>query len=888
MSRNPQSDQSGDRTELPIERGFPIERVNEIAAKEGRARQHYRPVYTMHKWWARRPGCLFRAISLYSLLEEHNDASDVEVYEPGANETLGSNGQDEDDLLRALSEVKIEDPESLWEFYPMDVRIKDKKILDPFMGGGTSLVEASRFGAETVGYDLNPVAWFVSKKELEGGQTDPDELQKAFDQLREDVADEITQYYRTPCPNSDHEHDDGHKADVMYNFWVKELDCVSCEHTIPLFKDYRVAKGRFGNDDKYNVLCPDCGAITLVDDWQSESLCNECSHNWIPKEGNVSRGGYYNCPECGHKEPITDGIAEQGGFELKMYAVEYYCSDCDTDGTETSEYKGYKPAGPADKRLFQEASQEWAARSDLNRYVPDEEIPPGHMTSERNPVFDHGYAEWTDLFNDRQLLVLSKLLKSIDSVDSENLREYLLLAFSESLNFNNSFTGYQASTNKIQHIFKTNSFDPPQQPCEANPWGTKYGMGSIQKTFRLIKRGVEYTTNPTDRYVNDGSTVETEEFAQSIGLRSEVHQGDMRKIEDQNEYDMVLTDPPYYDNIIYSEVSDYFYVWQKILLEDEYPGFDKEKTPRAESIVTNPYLDKTAEDFEHEMGQALNVINRTLKEDGTLVFTYHHSDEESWGELLESLCESGFEVTATYPINSDLNKFIGGESVSFDIVIVARPTDDQQPIAWNALRRRIVRTAKETREILEENRELKSGDIGVIEMGKCFQEYSKHHSEVRRGGDIMTAKQVVNEIYGIIQDNTRGEQAIYLDLLEEYDPSYDDLNKHLRHSDASEDQLKQMQLFEMDSSSFSLLNWRDEGRQAYVQDKVQEGEATPLDRAHFLRYRFEEGKTTSDYLERWSDDDLSDVCEGLATATEDETYLQMIGVDVSLNEYLNQ
>jgi hypothetical protein len=173
-------------------------------------------------------------------------------------------------------------------------------------------------------------------------------------------------------------------------------------------------------------------------------------------------------------------------------------------------------------------------------------------------------------------------------------------------------------------------------------------------------------------------------------------------------------------------------------------------------------------------------------------------------------------------------------------------------------------------------------------MGKCFQEYSKHHGEVRRGQGTMTAKEVVQEIYGIIQDNTRGEQAIYLDLLEEYNPSYDDLNKHLRHSDASEDQLKDMHLVEMDGGTFSLLDWRDEGRQAYVQDKVQNGDATPLDKAHFLRYRFEEGKTTSEYLERWSDDDLSDVCEGLATATGDETYLDMIGVDISLDEYLDQ
>jgi len=445
MSKQDQSEKSEGRPGLPIERGFPIERVNEIAAKEGRARQHYRPIYTMHKWWARRPGCLFRAISLYSLLDENTTSGGVSVYEPGENQQLGSNGLDENDLIEAIGNVNMDDPESLWDFYSKDVRIKDKKILDPFMGGGTSLVEASRFGADSVGIDLNPVAWFITKKELDSGETDVEELENAFDQVKEDISEEILQYYRTECPNGDHD------ADVMYNFWVKELDCVSCSHTVPLFKDYRVAAGRYENSDKYNVLCPDCGAVTLVDDWQEESQCNECGHGFIPKNGNVSRGGYYNCPECGQKESITDAIQELDGYNLRMYAIEYYCKECDQQGLDKSKQKGYKQVEAEDKQLFEKAKKEWQTRSDLHDYVPDEDIPPGHMTSERNPVFDHGYEVWTDMFNERQLLSLSRLLKSIESINDKNLRELLLLAFSDSLNFNNSYTGYQASTNKIQH-----------------------------------------------------------------------------------------------------------------------------------------------------------------------------------------------------------------------------------------------------------------------------------------------------------------------------------------------------------------------------------------------------------------------------------------------------
>jgi adenine-specific DNA methylase len=824
------------------------------------------------------------------LLDNNTTADGVEVYEPGENQQLGSNGLDENDLIEAIGQVNMDDPEPLWDFYSKDVRIEDKNILDPFMGGGTSLVEASRFGVNSVGVDLNPVAWFVTKKQLDAGHTDIDELEAAFERVKQDVADEILQYYQTPCPNGDH------NADVMYNFWVKEINCGSCDTTVPLFKDYRVAAGRFENDDKENVLCPNCESITLVDDWQDENECEECSYEFVPKNGNVSRGGYYNCPDCGQKESITDAIQDQG-YDLRLYAIEYYCEDCDHAGEQKSAYKGYKEAEPEDKQIFEEAKREWNTRTDLHEFAPSEGIPDGWKTTSgkfsgsapgAGDLRPYGYTKWEDMFTERQLLCLSKLLKRIDSISNQNIKQFLLLAFSDAVRYNCKFVTYNNGYNKADHMFKANAFVPTTYPVENNVWGTKFGSGTFTAIWDMLLNGVEYANKPTDRFVEDGETKETPPFAQPVGLNSRVEVGDMRNLTVEGEFDAVITDPPYYDNVIYSELSDMFYVWQKILLQDEYPGFDSDHTPRVDSIVTNPAQDKTAEDFEHDMGEALAVANRALKDDGLLAFTYHHSDEESWGELLESLCENEFEVTATYPINSDLNKFTGGGAVAFDIVIVARPRENRDPISWDSLRRNIVRTARETRTSLEENRELAGGDIGVIEMGKCFQEYSKHHGEVRRAGEIMSAKEVVTEIYGIIQDNDRGEQDVYRDLLEEWKPTYDDLNKHLKRSDASEEQMKEMQLFRMEGGDFVLCQWDDEKRQAYVQSKVEEGngDLTTLDKAHFLRYRFEQGKDPKEYLERWNDDDeLRELCEGLAEVTGDDTYLTMVGVNMPADSY---
>lgn len=878
MSQESQkSTSSSERKELPIERGFPIENINDIAQKESRAGMHYRPIYTMHKWWARRMGCVFRSIALYTLLDSDTE---VNVQPLGETQTTTlTNDDHSDNLSKAIADVSQADPSSLWKYYNKDVSVKDKKVLDPFMGGGTSIVEASRFGAEVTGNDLNPVAWFVAKKEIDGGQTDPEALEEGFETVREDVGEELKSYYRTSCPNENHD------ADVMYYLWAKELDCTSCGSTVPLFNDYRIGKGRYDHKGTYSVYCPHCERIIHVEDWQSECTCTECGVSFEPKNGTAGHGSY-TCRDCGQKYSVTEAIDEQDGFGLHLYGVEYYCPICDEDPDRSkSEVKGYKPPEERDLELYEEAKDEWKDSDELNEYVPTEKIPEGAITASSsisgNDVFKHGYEMWADMFNERQLLCLSKLLRSISQLEDQNVKEFLLLAFSDSLRTNCMLTTYTHARNSVEHIFKTNSFAPPVQTVDANVWGTEYGRGTFRSIWDMVTSGVEFARNPTERYIEDGETKKTAEFSTSIGSNVTLRQGDMRTLTETNEYDAVITDPPYYDNIIYSEVSDYFYVWLKIILEGEYEGFDQQRTPRADSIVTNPYLEKTAKDFESELEQSFSVIHQALKSNGCLTFTYHHSDSDSWGELLESLCNVGFEITATYPISADVGKFIQGEAVSFDIIVVARPIDETKSASWKSLRRDIYRTARRTRKQLEENRDLSRGDIGVMEMGACFREYSKHHGKVQRDGEIMFAKEVVQEIYGIIQEASDiGVEDVFIDLLDTSNPSFDDVNKLSRGTNATPEDLKETRLYNQDDG-FKLGTWDNEKRQAYIQEHVN-GDGgdhlSNLDKLQFLRYRYEKGQAVQNYVEKWDvDDDLRELAGRLADVTGDDTYTRVLG-----------
>lgn len=860
-------------SEIPIERGFPIEQVNDLADREGRAKQHYRPLTTMHKWWARQLGCVFRTIALYSLIRE---AEDVDVFEPVSDGVSLANFDEATDarvssadIAQMLDALDLSNPDSLWELYSKDVRVNDVKVLDPFMGGGTTLLETIRFGAEVTGVDLNPVAWFITKKELEAYQTDPDQLQQAFERVEAAVADELRSLYQTQCPN-----DSSHTADIMYAFWVRELDCTSCGETIPLFKDYRIASGRYDDEDLDYVYCPDCGELFKTDDYTTDSTCTGCGFEFVPSNGPVSRGGNYGCPSCGLKYPIVDAIKDGQSYAESLYAIEYYCTECDDEGHDRSTFKGFKSPDTADIERFEQASQTWEENTELQSYAPDGAIPKGAITAASsisgNDVFQHGYEDWQDMFNQRQLLAISTLLRAIDEVQHQSLKEYLLLAFSDALRFQNNFAPYFAAGGKVEGIFRRNSYAPQTTFAENNVWGTRAGRGTFSNTWAKIRTAVEYAHNPTERYLQDGTVIETEPFGKPVGGVFELLQGDMREVELDEEYDAIITDPPFYSNVIYSELSDFFYVWQRKVLSDEYEQFSTETTPRQESIIENPTINKSTHEYETELRQAFSRMGSLLKSDGVLVFTYRHRGIESWAALIDALCGEGFDIRALYPISANINEFTLGSQLNFSVIVVARPADGREPVSWSSLRRTLHKTARQTREQVKQGQTISDGDISVVEMGRCFREYSPHHGKVHAEGGVMSSAEIVEKITQLITDAITIDE-IYLDLLALDDPTMDDVNRLCRGTDVSPDELAERHLIRFDGD-FALLDWSSRDRIDYLQGRG-DSELSPLDRVHLLRYLHERPprpNTDSSALDVTGD--MLDIAGELATVTGDEEY----------------
>jgi len=388
-----------------IEYDFPLREVNRLAQKEAYAKK---PIYTMHKWWARRLSCVFRTVLIASAI----DWTDWDALEPWKRDEDGAfvdaEGQKivhERDYHKRVRDTRpspewyqktnglLERPPTAWErlYYRLDEEaeqvlekaFRGKLVLDPFMGGGTTIVEALRLGADVAGVDLNPVAWFTVKKETDG--IDTEVLEEAFRQVEAAVADEILSYYKTRCPAC------GRTADVMYLFWVKLARCLerTCGAEVPLYNSFVLA--RYGNKREvpagaegtpgmrladgeakrtHFVVCPECGQVyASFEQVRSEgSTCPACGHRTPP---DLLRNGYagygkFTCPTCGTSHAILDAAKEQGRLPYRMYGLEAYCPHCG--------FKGYKRPNEDDLALFERARQRFKAERPALA-LPDGRIP---------------------------------------------------------------------------------------------------------------------------------------------------------------------------------------------------------------------------------------------------------------------------------------------------------------------------------------------------------------------------------------------------------------------------------------------------------------------------------------------------------------------------------
>jgi putative DNA methylase len=692
----------------PIEVVFPVNEINRIAEMEstGFGRRHYRPVYVMHKWWARRLGSVFRALLLYSLADERLEGWD------------GS-------------------PKSLWHFYSKNVNLREKIVLDPMMGGGTTIVEALKLGCKVIGGDINPVSWFIVKKTVE--TIDPKRLGQALTEIEKDLGSELRRYYRTLCPEC------GNEAEGIYYFYRKEVSCPKCANAIPLMRNFFLSKSHNGQGDY--VVCPGCWNVFLTKSAKKVAKCPKCDNIFIASRVSFVSGRRFRCQndKCGTHSIVEAIRKRKMKLDEKLYAVEFYCKYCDESGNDSfGNGRGFKAADSKDLTLLEAARREFRKTCDTLP-LPDIPIPLGVETRR---ALNHGYTKFRDMFSHRQLLNLGKIYRWILELKDENLREFLIMAFSNCLKYNNMFAKYNATRGFITDIFRTHSFSPSISPVEANCYDISKGRGSFTAFVNLVIEGKEYCQDPFERVFVEDSMKKVSLQTRINGLLAQNYKeldsganvflqcGSSDSIPVPSScVDAVVTDPPYFDNVMYSELSNFFYVWLRLGLMKKYSVFEPEYVPWDNEIIENQVQAKGREEYMQSLADVFSESNRILKEEGVLVFTFHHRKMTAWGALLEALLKSGFYIVNIYPVRSEMRAsthLYDMRNIAYDLIFVCRKrAHTTAKIVWSALQETAVKSAAETVENLRLNSEdLNTQDIFAVVLAKWLQLYSMYYPNI--------------------------------------------------------------------------------------------------------------------------------------------------------------
>ncbi len=625
-----------------IEKNIPIKEISEISIPE---RSSYKPIYQISKWFARRSSSTFRALLLAATLA------------PDQN---------------------------LMEYFYKENYIPEKVVLDPFMGGGTTIVEGLRLGMKCIGIDINPVAWFITKTEVEAILEE--DLQSLIAHCEANIKPDIQKWYKTQCPICERE------AEIIYIHWVKQLPCYICSSMVTLFRTYILnQKGKFAT-----VLCPSCHSVfsSLLE--SDRVSCSRCEYRFNPRIGNRVSRSSYKCSNCGTTSHILKSIRKYNKIlPSQMYAIEGYCSHCAREKDvksplKKSNYKFIKQIDASDEELFYSAEKYWE-KTKSTLLWPKNTIPEGTITK---TLKNHHYRFWFDLFNSRQLICLSIIFNYIKSVEDVLKQELLLAAFINLLNHNNVFTRYSPGGHKVEGIFARHDFHPLSTFAENNVWGSKYGRGTWIKCMNRLVTGKRYNFQPYShkRFNEDGSLRVEKVFSGSIDghvslnplnnfssskdYNSILMCRDAEKINDIPQLvDLIITDPPYADNVNYSELSDFFYAWLRLILKDRYPFFSSKETPKESEAIKDK--NRTIDYYKKLVG-IFSAVKTKLKPDGLIIFTFHHSNRLVWLQLIKSLFEAKIYILKTYPIPSEARNVLNiqnKKAIAFDLIIVAKSRD---------------------------------------------------------------------------------------------------------------------------------------------------------------------------------------------------------------------
>ncbi len=688
-----------------IEKDFPIGRLSYLAERESWRKEIYRPIYYIHKWWAKRLGSVFRGIILGTCIDE------------------------DDDFFSA--------------FYSKN-DFNEITVLDPFMGSGVTVGEAVKLGCRVIGRDINPVAVTIVEAAL--SDYSANDIDKEFSRIERQIKSKVRSYYLALNEN-------GALSDVLYYFNVKYLNCPRCKQEIDLFKSRIFSKNAVPRKDpSARAICPSCGSINHIRYNDTSVVCNICSETYNPQLGNV-RGANVTCPYCNLTFKLVDYMKNiDHPLNIKLYAKMVL-------GTNGAKY--YDVVNDYDRKLLGDISKEYQK---IKEHFPSVAIEPGYNT---NQIIKHNYRTWTQLFSERQLCSIWHFKQALREISDIKLRRLFACLFSGVLEFNNLFCSFKGEgTGAVRHMFSNHILKPELMPIEANIWGTKKSSGSFSTLYKSrILKSLKYKISPTEikiiakktiKVANINKPVQTKivhSYKEFIEHKSSVYisQGDSSTFDiPDKSIDLVVTDPPFFDNVHYSQLADFFYYWLNQILT-----LSKETTTRNIAEVQDPDVNL----FTKKLTSVFAECNRVLKDNGLFIFTYHHARHEGWVAIHEAVRHAGFICVQTHPIKSEMAVSMplqqANTPIHVDLIITCKKyTSKKENIDEKTIIERAVLEATKQINELSNFINVSIGDVKVALMGRLLCNLSMFGELERELMFLRNSESIINDlITKILKEN---------------------------------------------------------------------------------------------------------------------------------------
>ena len=736
-----------------IEIDFPLKEVSEESVREKNIRHGH--ISTLHIWWARRPLAASRATTYAALVPAPNDPDKLkEKLNFIAKLSKWENSLNKDIIEKARKDIR--------EFFGN----KAPKVLDCFAGGGSIPLEALRLGCETYALDYNPVAVLILKAVLEYpqkygklkvkisetnqktlyGEVEAEELpklvydvQKWGNWVYEEAKEEIGKFYPSDPDGS---------IPVGY-IWARTIKCKnpSCGVEIPLMRQFWLAK-------KENRKI----ALKMIVDKENKKIdfkiVKDKEIDFNPSEGTTQRATVL-CPLCGAgiSDKEVRKLFQEGKASQRMIAVVLY---------NPKMGKTYRIATDKDVEVFKKAEkyleekraklmEEWGIDP-----VPDEPM----NTKDPNTVAGRGYGftKWGDLFNSRQKLALITFTEKVrlaykkmieEGYDEEYTKaivSYLGLGMNRIADRNSSLSVWNNIAEKQEHTFGRQALPMVWDYAETN---VIEGVQGWKKQFSYLLNSLE-NLSYFSQIPNPQSPIPkiTQSSATSLPYPD-------------NYFDAVITDPPYYINVPYADLSDFFYVWLKRIIGDLYPDlFATPLTPKTEEIVQMQHWDpirykkKDKFWFESMITKAFQEIYRVLRPEGIACIVFAHKSTEAWETIISSLLKSGLILTASWPIHTEMKARLRAResaALASSVYMICRKRTRGEVGYFNEIKEKIEQRVKEKLEQFWEQG-ISGADFFVSAIGPAVEVFGQYSRVEKLSGEEVSVKELLEYVRKVVSE----------------------------------------------------------------------------------------------------------------------------------------